>query len=109
MTKRTTLGTVNQAAKAATLARYGTLPPLPSHRDLTTALRQLNVNLQDGGTSVQLYCEGAGWPDAEWTTGCEPSDWPGSKHSEDVPGEGKTFDASAAATRLLSEARQAGF
>jgi hypothetical protein len=97
------------AAIAATADRYKKLPGLPTERDLGKQLRQLNANLEDGGADVWLYCQGANWPDAAWVLGCDPCDWPRANRTEYVPGEGKPFDSAAAARRLLSEARVAGF
>jgi hypothetical protein len=105
----TTLGTINAAAVDATAARYRSLPPLPTLQELAGWLRELNRNLEDGGCEVYLYCQGAGWPDAEWKADNGKLDWPGADHCELVPGEGRRFDPTAAARRLLSEARLAGF
>jgi len=83
------------------------LPPLPSLNELRDCLRELNLH-QDGPDTVWLFCHGAGWPDASWCIGGWPHDWPHAEHAEEVPGDGKPFDAVAAARRLLSEARAAG-
>lgn len=88
------------------------LPPLPSQRELSRWLADLNQSLEDGGADVRLYCEGAGWPDSHWTIGCDwghgSDDWPGPKHTECVP-EGGKFDATAVARRLLFAAKQEGY
>ncbi len=114
MPRRSNLATVNAAATEATASRYRNLPRLPTWQVLAGWLRELNRNLQDGGCPVSLYCQGAGWPDAEWRAnngneGLVSDRWPGADHWEEVPGDGKPFDAAAAARRLLSEARLAGF
>lgn len=113
MANHTRAETLNRIARDAAAARYKSLPPLPTQQELTRTLRELNANLEDGGCDVMLYCEGAGWPDQHWEASTQndgPGErWPGSMHQESVPGEGKPFDAAAAARRLLSEARLAGF
>lgn len=113
MSHRTNIGTIN-AALTASVARRQTIPALPDLRTLATGLRELNANYEDGGAEVWLYCQGAGWPDAHWVADhgnlAPAADrWPGSDHFEWLPGEGKPFDSTAAARRLLSEARLAGF
>jgi hypothetical protein len=109
MSATTFRATINAATTAATVATYGKLPALPILQELAGWLRELNRTLQDGGCDVWLYCQGAGYPDAGWRADNGKHDWPGSDHCEVVPGEGKPFDATAAARRLLSEARCAGF
>lgn len=114
MSATTFRATINAATTAATLATYRDLPALPFLQELAGWLRELNRNLQDGGCDVWLYCQGAGYPDAKWRAdngNLAPARdrWPGPDHCEVVPGEGKPFDATAAARRLLSEARLAGF
>ncbi len=106
--RRSNLATVNAAATEATASRYRNLPRLPTWQELTAALREAN-RCQDGPDTVWLYCHGAGWPDAAWSVGAHRHDWPAADHAEEVPGDGKPFDAAAAARRLLSEARLAGF
>lgn len=91
-------------------ATYGQLPPLPSRLDLTNELNALNeafAHPDCGPEYVSLYCEGAGWPDAHWTVGCDACDWP-QAGCEWVRGDGK-FDAYRAATRLLTAAKKAGY
>lgn len=110
------LGHVHQVATEAAHARYRDLPPLPTERVLAGWIRA--IRFEDGGGDVGLYCHGAGWPDQRWEVGCDlgsPGNepWPGAPHIEYVPEYGtreyKRFDATAAARRLLSEARAAGF
>lgn len=89
-------------------------PPLPSLQQLTRMLTETGrafAHPDCGPGSVALYCEGAGWPDAHWTVGCFPEDWPHAKLFEDVPGRGLvgTFNAIGAARRLLAAARDAEF
>jgi hypothetical protein len=95
-------------AKQAVAARYKSLPLLPDLLTLREWLRDLNIH-GDGPGTVWLYCYEAGWPDARWCLDSSPHDWPHAEHSEDMPGDGKPFDATAAARRLLAEARLAGF
>lgn len=86
------------------------LPSLPSRVDLTNELNALNETVKHSGCGseyVSLYCEGAGWPEAHWTVGCEPCDWPQAGR-EYVRGDGK-FDAYMAASRLLTAAKEAGY
>jgi hypothetical protein len=86
------------------------LPKLPTKSELISQLTSLNEQFAHpncGPEYVSLYCEGAGWPDARWTVGCDPADWP-SAGREYVRGDGK-FDAYMSATRLLTEARKAGY
>jgi hypothetical protein len=106
--RRSNLRTINEAAKTATASRYKYLPALPSQLTLVGWLRELNANL-DGPDTIRLYCESAGWVEATWSLGDPGKQWPSAPHSEELPGDGKPFDAPAAARRLLSEARQAGF
>lgn len=113
MTRASNAKTVAGATREAVTSRYKSLPPLPDLPTVTSWLRELGRNLEDGGADVRLYCEGASWADARWEVGCNwtgmQDDWPGPRHNEHVPEGGKRFDAVAAARRLLSEARQAGF
>ena len=103
---------ITEAAIKATSDRYKRLPPLPDQNTLRGWLVELNQNLRDGACTVWLYCEGANWPDAHWVVSNQndpPDPWPGSDHGELVPGDGKRFDATAAARRLLFHAQLAGF
>lgn len=86
------------------------LPPLPSRADLANQLRALNDQFTHpncGPEYVSLYCDGAGRPDAYWTVGSDPADWPHAGR-EYVRDDGK-FDAYMAASRLLTAAKKAGY
>lgn len=114
MANHTRAETLTRVMREAATSRYKTLPPLPTIQELTKSLRTVNDALEDGGCELWLYCQGAGWPDARWIVDSQPggggdNGWPGSPHFEWVPGNGSSFDASAAARRLLAEARLAGF
>lgn len=106
-------------AVARQVAAKPALPPLPNWVAVARWLRELNAN-QDGPDTIWLYCDGAGYPGAQWTVGNDRwlrdgqptiarDHWPSSSHSEEVPGDDAPFDAAAAARRLVSEARSAGF
>lgn len=108
---------VRQAIDSAALqavARYKHLPPLPDVTTLAIWLREVNEAYAHpiaGPSEVWLVCESAGYPDASWRLLSSRDDWPGPDHCELVPGDTRRhrFDAVAAARRLLSEARSAGF
>lgn len=116
--RRTYRSTVDNATLEA-VARYKHLPPLPDVTTLAVWLREVNqgfAHIDGGPGEVWLYCQGAGYPDATWTLGTgkgrhSDDPWPGPDHYELVPGDTRRhrFDAVAAARRLLSEARSAGF
>ena len=85
------------------------LPPLPDLPTLTSMLRRLN-SVQDGPGSIMLALVHSGYPDAHWVMGTlDDRGYPHVDHFEELPGDGKPFDAVAAARRLLAEARLAGF
>lgn len=90
---------------------------LPTLRQLTARLRDLNDAFKhpDGGPgSAYLFWEGSVYlgqqrPDytaGEWVCGCDP--WECHVGPEEVPGK-DTFDAVAAARRLLADARAKGY
>ncbi len=106
--RRSNQSTIDAAFRESAHVRYRDLPPLPHWLVVTRWLRELNRKL-DGPDTVKLYVHQAGWPDARWWADGSKHDWPGSDHSEELPGDGRPFDAPAAARRLLSEARTAGF
>jgi hypothetical protein len=87
---------------------------LPSLRALTARLRDINDAFKHpaaGAEVVYLFCEGAtadGDRGCEWVVGCSPHDWLCVRPGELVPGN-DTFDAVAAARRLLAAAKDAGF
>ena len=96
---------------------------LPTLRALTARLRDMNEAFKhpDGGLGeVYLYWEGwsAFMPgfdrhtpvagNGEWCAGCHGLAWPVHVGPETVPGD-DTFDAVAAARRLLAAAKDAGF
>lgn len=84
---------------------------LPTLRQLTVRLRAVNEALKhpEGGPgTAYLYHEGAGHPDAEWVVGFDPCDWPRVPEGAEVPAN-DTFDAVAAARRLLAAAKDAGY
>lgn len=110
---RTRQGLIQASIVSACKSTYGKLPPLPSQWRLRGMLSQLNADLVDGGIPASLYCQDAGEPGQRWRADDQndgPGNrWPGPEHSEEIPGDGKPFDAMAASRRLLYEARQAGF
>lgn len=110
MRRITAAEAINRVAVAAAL-RAKEIPPLPHWRIVSGWFNQLNRSLEIGGGDFYLYCDGAGYPDAHWTLGCDPCDWPHADHSEHVPGDVKPgrFNPAGATRRLLAEARLAGF
>lgn len=99
-----------------------TLPPLPSLRTLTRELKQLHEawsHPDAGGDYVYLVCEDLSPLVVEWKPmAAGQSDNTCVARLNDelscvfgweyIPGDGKPFDATAAARRLLAVARDAG-
>ena len=80
-------------------------PAIPSHRDLTRRLRELHEAFAHpiaGGEYVSLVYAGRDHWSAE-VVGLVDSRFRAGR--EWIPGDGRPFDASAAARRLLSDLR----
>lgn len=108
MSERMRLKVAANAARQATIARYTGLPPLPDLRSLTTWLRNVNSHC-DGPGRFYLQCNTSLPTGEAWFIGLEPGALPHVDHPEELPGDGKRFDAVAAARRMLAEGRSSGF
>ena len=110
--RRTRLGA---SSVASTLGTYNELPSLPRWNILVAQLKLIHAGLGEGGADVWLYCQDARYPQARWVIGYpELTDrkgecWPHPEHKEHVPAAAEPFDYTAAAKRLVSWARLAGF